>query len=117
MNIPTGAGDTINVQGVYTNGARRYNIQSLAPTTFSMYGNTGVAGAYQSVGFAGVSDATYVAGGGLDLTTTYGFRGAYTHNWDPYWNTAIYGSWGAIRYNGSAKANICGSAGMIGLLT
>ena len=30
-NIPTGAGDTINVQGVYTDGATRYNIQDLAP--------------------------------------------------------------------------------------
>ena len=29
-NIPTGPGDTINVQGVYTNGATRYNIQDLA---------------------------------------------------------------------------------------
>ena len=29
-NIPTGAGDTINVQGVYTDGATRYNIQDLA---------------------------------------------------------------------------------------
>ena len=29
-NIPTGPGDTINVQGVYTDGATRYNIQDLA---------------------------------------------------------------------------------------
>ena len=29
-NIPTGAGDVINVQGVYTDGATRYNIQDLA---------------------------------------------------------------------------------------
>ena len=29
-NIPTGAGDTINMQGVYTDGATRYNFQSLA---------------------------------------------------------------------------------------
>jgi porin-like protein len=28
-NIPTGTGDTINIQGVYTNGATRYNIQDL----------------------------------------------------------------------------------------
>ena len=29
-NIPTGPGDTINIQGVYTDGATRYNIQDLA---------------------------------------------------------------------------------------
>ncbi|MGY4351474.1 hypothetical protein ACVWXM_007967 [Bradyrhizobium sp. GM7.3] len=29
-NIPTGAGDVINIQGVYTDGATRYNFQNLA---------------------------------------------------------------------------------------
>ena len=28
-NIPTGAGDTLNIQAVYTDGATRYNFQSL----------------------------------------------------------------------------------------
>ena len=32
-NIPTGAGDTINLQAVYTDGATRYNLQSLVPQT------------------------------------------------------------------------------------
>jgi len=107
-NIPTGAGDVINVSGVYTEGASRYNFQSLAATSYSMFGSSNAA--YQSIGFAGVSDAVFGPGGNLELTKTYGFRGAYTHNWSPYWNTALYGAWAAVNYSGTAKGLICGSA-------
>ncbi|MGT2436502.1 porin [Bradyrhizobium betae] len=107
-NIPTGAGDVINVSGVYTDGASRYNFQSLAATSYSMFGSSNAA--YQSIGFAGVSDAVFGPGGGLELTKTYGFRGAYTHNWSPNWNTALYGAWAAVNYSGTAKDLICGSA-------
>lgn len=107
-NIPTGAGDVINVSGVYTDGASRYNFQSLAATSYSMFGSSNAA--YQSIGFAGVSDAVFAPGGGMELTKTYGFRGAYTHNWSPYWNTALYGAWAAVNYSGTAKGLICGSA-------
>ena len=105
-NIPTGAGDTINMQAVYTDGATRYNIQDLSPTTFAMFGGTGLGG-YQSLGFAQASDAVYSPGGGQNLTKTWGFRGAYTHNWNPYWNTAIYGAYAGVQYNGAAAAGIC----------
>jgi hypothetical protein len=113
-NIPTGAGDTVNIQGAYTNGATRYNFQDLMGTTYAMYGGTGLPGAYQSLGIGGISDSVFVAGSGQELTTSYGFRGGYTHNWDPYWNTGVYGAWGAIRYNGTAKGYICGA--MAGIL-
>src|SRR6202011_3890713 len=87
--------------------------------------------AYQSVGFGATSDAVYLpaasvnlpagsipAGGGtgdLKLTTAYGFRGAFNHNWDPYWSSSLFGSWSAVRYNGSstdittAKGQYCAS--------
>ncbi|CCE08885.1 conserved exported hypothetical protein [Bradyrhizobium sp. STM 3843] len=112
-NIPTGPGDTINVQGVYTNGASRYNFQSLAQTSYAMYGSSG--NAYQSLGIAGVSDGVFGVGTGVELTTTYGFRGAFTHNWDPYWNTALYGAWAAVRYDNTAKGLICTSPGFVAL--
>ncbi|OCK57451.1 porin [Bradyrhizobium sp. LMTR 3] len=108
-NIPTGPGDTINVEGVYTNGASRYNFQSYLSSTYAMYGGTGLAGAYQSIGLAGLSDSVFVTGAGQELTTTYGFNGAFTHNWDPRWNTAIYGAWAAVRYNSTAKGYVCGA--------
>ena len=43
----------------------------------------------------------------LELTTSYGIRGAYNHNWDPYWTSSIYGAWAAMSYNTNAKALIC----------
>lgn len=109
-NLPTGAGDSINMQGVYTNGASRYNFQDyLASTSFAMYGGSGLPGSYQSLGLGGVSDSVFVTGSGQELTTTYGFNAGYNHNWDAHWNTSIYGAWSAVRYNGTAKGYICGA--------
>ncbi|MCC8940186.1 porin [Bradyrhizobium sp. Arg68] len=109
QNIPTGPGDTINMAGVYTKGASRYNVNSYLSSTFAMYGGTSLAGVYQSVGLAGLSDSVFVTGSGQELTTTFGFNGAYTHNWDPHWATAIYGGIAAVRYNSTAKGYICGA--------
>lgn len=118
-NIPTGAGDTINIQGVYTDGATRYNIQDLAPASYAMYSGTGNPLLYQSIGFGQAPDAVFTgtsAGGQseLELVQTWGFRGAYTHNWDPYWNTAIYGAYAGVRYGSGAKAFICGAMATAG---
>jgi hypothetical protein len=110
-NIPTGPGDVINLQAVYTDGASRYNFQSLVPTAFAMYGSTGAIGAYQSLGIAGVADTVYGTIGGVNTSqqsvTTWGLRGAYTHNWDAYWNTAIYGAYAQLNYNGTGAALVC----------
>ncbi|MCK1571215.1 porin [Bradyrhizobium sp. 174] len=106
-NLPTGLGDSINMSGVYTNGASRYSFNSFMSTAFAMYGGTNLPGAYQSVGFAGLSDSVFVAGAAQELTTTYGFNGAFNHNWDPRWATSIYGGIAAVRYNNTAKGYIC----------
>ena len=114
-NLPTGAGDVVNMQAVYTDGATRYNLQSLAAVSYSMFGGTNLPGAYQSIGFANAPDAVYTGtsaadGTGLENVTTWGFRGGYNHNWDPYWNTGIYGAYAAIRYGNNGKAVICANA-------
>ena len=110
----TGAGDSLNVQGVYTSGASRYNFQDLAAATYAMFGSSNGLTAYQSLGFAAVSDAVFTGtdrtaanATALQLTTTYGFRGGFNHNWDPYWNTSVSGAWAAVRYNAVATAGIC----------
>lgn len=106
-NIPTGPGDSINLTGVYANGASRYVFNDYMSATRARYGGTSLAGAYQSVGLAGLSDSVFVAGAGQELTTTYGFNGAFNHNWDPHWASSIFGGFGAVRYNGTAKGYIC----------
>jgi hypothetical protein len=114
-NIPTGAGDVINMQAVYTDGATRYNLQSLAAVSYSMFGSASTLGAYQSIGFASAPDAVFTGtssanGTGLENVTTWGFRGGYTHNWNPYWNTGIYGAYASIQYGNNGKTAICANA-------
>ncbi|MGX1323389.1 hypothetical protein AB7M17_006842 [Bradyrhizobium sp. USDA 377] len=115
-NIPTGAGDVINIQGVYTDGATRYNFQNLAGSTYAMYGSSNLAGAYGSVGFATAPDTVFITGSQQETVKTWGFRGAYTHNWDPYWNTAIYGAYAQAQFGTLAKTTLCGVGGAGGLL-
>jgi hypothetical protein len=106
-NIPTGPGDVINMQAVYTDGASHYNLQTLFPQTFFMFSGTGLAGAYQSTGFAGISDGVFTTGSGIESVKSWGFRGGYTHNWSPYWASAIYGAYAQLQYGGAGKAQIC----------
>ncbi|BAM90873.1 conserved exported hypothetical protein [Bradyrhizobium oligotrophicum S58] len=116
-NIPTGPGDVVNLQAVYTDGASRYNFQSLANTSYTMYGSSGVTGAYQSVGFAGVADAVFSNGSGLSTVQTWGMRGAFTHNWDPRWNTAVYGAYAQVRYGQTGSSLICAGIAATAMLT
>ena len=111
-NIPTGAGDDIKIDASYSKGDTKNVIStSGASPSFAMFSGSG-AGAYQSVGLGMTTDAVYrpVAAGGdgsLHLTEAYGIRGAFNHNWDPYWSSSLFGSYSAVRYDGTAKADIC----------
>ncbi|MGY4257791.1 hypothetical protein ACVI1L_004859 [Bradyrhizobium sp. USDA 4516] len=108
-NLPTGPGDSINVTGVYANGASRYVFNDYLSSTYARFGGARLAGAYQSIGIGGISDSVFVAGSGQELTTTYGFNGAYNHNWNQYWTSSIFGGFGAVRYSNTAKSFICGA--------
>ena len=103
-----GAGDTLNFQAVYTDGATRYNFQSLAPQSFAMFGGSDIPGVYQSVGLAAVADGVFATGTAIETVKTWGLRGAYNHNWDPYWNSALYGAYAQVDYGSGATALICG---------
>ncbi len=111
-NIPTGPGDDIKIDATWAKGDTKQVIStSAASPTFTMFGGSG-NGAYQSIGFGATTDAVYLpafAGGdgSLHLTEAYGVRGAYNHNWDPYWSSSLFGSYSSVRYDGTAKANIC----------
>ena len=110
-NIPTGAGDDIKMDVSYAKGLTKNVIATAAASpNFAMYGGSSIG--YQSVGFGATTDAVYLpafAGGdgSLHLTEAYGIRGAFNHNWDAHWNTSLYGSYSAVRYDGTAKAYIC----------
>ena len=111
-NIPTGPGDDIKIDVSWAKGDTKNVIStSAASPSFTMFGG-GSNGAYQSIGFGATTDAVWLPAanggdGGLHLTEAFGVRGAFNHNWDPYWSTSLFGSYSAVRYDGTAKANIC----------
>ena len=104
-NLPTGAGDDIKVDVSYAKGATK-NVLNTAPQ-FAMFGSTGRADSYQSIGFGQNADGVFFPGilggtGDIKLVESFGIRGAFNHNWDPYWSTSLFGAWAAVRYGGSA---------------
>jgi hypothetical protein len=107
-NIPTGAGDDLKMDVSYAKGDTKNVIStSAASPSFAMFGGTGRAGAYQSIGFGATTDGVYLpilngGTGDIKLTEAFGIRGAFNHNWDPYWSSSLWGSASAVRYNGSA---------------
>ena len=98
---------SINLQAVYTDGASHYNFQSLFPQTISIYSGSGI-GAYQSLGIAGIADGVFDTVRASNTVKTWGFRGGYTHNWNPNWASAIYGGYAQLKYGNTGKALICG---------
>jgi len=108
-NIPTGPGDTINLQGVYTDGATSYNIQDQASPAAAATIYSSVTG----VGYGFAPDSVYGPGGSLQLVSTWGMRGGFNHNWNPYWSSSVFGAYASVRYTGAAKAAMCGVGGTV----
>jgi hypothetical protein len=131
-NLPTGANDDIKIDASYAVGTTKNVISTSGSSpSFAMFSGSGVA--YQSVGLGATTDAVWappgVAGpavtatqgvafvnasdGQLKLTSAWGIRGAFNHNWDPYWSTSLFGSYSAVRYGGTnndlntAKGQYC----------
>ena len=111
-NLPTGTGDDIKIDASYAKGATKYVIATSGTSpSFAMFGDSSFG--YQSVGFGATTDGVYFPGaagtGGIELTTAWGVRGAFNHNWDPYWSSSLFGSYSAVRYDGGANDNLLGA--------
>ena len=115
-NIPWGAGDDIKLDATWAKGDTKQVISTSSTSpTFTMFGGSSIG--FQSIGFGATTDGVWLPAGGtglfaggdgsIHLTTAFGFRGAYNHNWDPYWSSSLFGSYSGVRYDGTAKANIC----------
>jgi Porin subfamily len=111
-NLPTGAGDDIKIDASYAKGTTK-NVIATSGTSpnFAMFGDSSFA--YQSVGFGATTDGVYFPGaagtGGIKLTTAWGVRGAFNHNWDPYWSSSLFGSYSSVRYDGGTNDNLLGA--------
>jgi Porin subfamily len=126
INTPsTGAGDVLNIEGVYTDGATRYNIQDLAGGVgaWTSFNNNGSPlGPLGGVGVGFAPDSVFNAFGQQKLIQTWGGRGGFTHNWNPYWNTSIYGAYAHVDYGsvtdaGSAATIVCASLANVASIT
>jgi hypothetical protein len=113
-NIPTGAGDDIKFDASWAKGDTKNVIStsSTSPNFLMVGGGSGQLGAGQSLAFGATTDGVYlpIASGGdgsIHLTTAYGVRGAFNHNWDPYWSSSLFGGMGWVRYDATAQANYC----------
>lgn len=117
-NLPTGVGDTLNIDATFAKGDTKAVIStSGASPSFAMFRGTGTNN--PSVGFGYVSDGVYGNGNslngnnsvtnGIQLTNAFGFRGGYIHNWDPNWQSSLFGSASFVRYNNTAAFAYCNS--------
>jgi len=110
-NIPTGAGDDFKIDVSYSKGDTKAVISTSGGSpSFAMFGGTGRAGAYQSIGFGQTADGVFLPGfltggatGDIKLVDAWGVRGAFNHNWDPYWSSSLWGSYAGVRYGGNAN--------------
>ena len=111
-NIPTGPGDTINVDVSYANGASRYVIGGVSPNSFAMYGNTGVGVESTRASGSGllptvssdpvVRSRRRTLGACVVLIPTTGV---------PLGRRRVFGAYAALRYNGTGKAVYCAGMG------
>jgi len=114
--LPTGAGDVLNMDATYAKGDTKAVISTSATSpSFAMFNHISTN---PTVGFGYVSDGVFGTGlingplantNGIHLTTAYGFRGGFIHNWDAYWASSIFGSYSAVRYDDVAKTAYCNS--------
>ncbi|MBW7962232.1 porin [Bradyrhizobium sp. BR 10261] len=114
-NIPTGAGDSLNLQAVYADGDIHAVFGNIAwPQNWSMYSGSGI-GAYQSIGFASLADGVFGTGTSVEKTKSWGFRGGFTHNWSPNWASGVYGGYAQVKYGTNGTALICANFAAIAL--
>jgi hypothetical protein len=118
-NIPTGAGDDIKIEGTWAKGASKYTLGTSAadPSAFAIYSGTRFAmgvttdAVYSGISCAATATPTPGCNGngqtGLQLTNSWGFRGAFNHNWDPYWSSSLFGGIAGLSYNQTAKTLWC----------
>ncbi len=109
-NIPTGSGDDIKMDATWSLGASKYVLatSSSTPSSFNIYSGTRFAmGVVTDSIYSGISAVNGNPQTGQQLTRGWGFRGAFNHNWDPYWSSSLFGGIAGLSYNATAKTLYC----------
>ncbi|MFZ5738904.1 MAG: porin [Pseudomonadota bacterium] len=108
-NLPTGPGDSINLDATYADGATRYVIGGTSPNAFAMYSDSSFGGVYQSVGFGSAPDGVFAGtnnlnGTGISTVKAWGIRGAFNHNWNKNWASSLFGAYSSVDFGGTGGA-------------
>jgi hypothetical protein len=130
-NIPTGQGDDIKFDASWAKGDTKNVIATSgsSPTFLMIGGVPGQFGSSGSLGFGPTNDGIFLprnlgalggpyaigaafGDGNIHLTTAFGLRGAFNHNWDPYWSSSLFGSWSWVRHDNTSKAEYCAVAAL-----
>jgi hypothetical protein len=113
-NIPTGPGDDIKFDASWAKGDTKNVISTSAtsPNFLMVGGVPGQFGPGNSYAFGATTDGVFLptafgGDGAIHLTTAYGVRGAFNHNWDPYWSSSLFGGMGWVRYDATAQLEYC----------
>ncbi|MGN6287003.1 MAG: porin [Afipia sp.] len=110
-NLPTGPGDDIKFVAGYADGATKYIIgTAVTSPNFAVFGG-GDGLAYQSIGFGSTTDGVFGLNGSIEKTKAWGVSGAFAHNWNPNWQTTVFGGYASVSYNDNAKTLYCGGYG------
>ena len=92
--------DRFEFQATYAKGATGY----VAGQSQSIFG------AGQTLSNAYITDGVYVTGSGVELTESWNLQFGYEHYWNAKWRTALYDTYAAVNYSGTAAAMLCGTA-------
>jgi hypothetical protein len=107
-NLPTGPGDKFSLDATWSKGATKYVIGGVTGNNFDIFGpGSSALGGYQTFAVAQMFDAVYGTGSQLELTTAWGVRATFVHNWSPNWETGVFGSYSKVDYNTNASLGIC----------
>jgi hypothetical protein len=101
-----GPGDHI---GAYFN----YGVGATAYSAGSNLGSPGLFGSGNEVALGTITDAVYVNGGELELTTAWTAGGGYEHFWLPNVSSTVYGNYTRVTYNDNVVGSgwFCGQNG------
>jgi len=106
INVPfISQGDRIGLGFQYAVGATKLGAGNVA--------SPGLFGGGNNVAVGSSTDAVFVNGGQLELTTSWSFQGGFEHWFTPQWSFVLYGAYAEVNYNSRVVNNgwFCGQNG------
>jgi porin-like protein len=85
--------------GDHFGGSINYGQGAAAYSGGSNLNSPGLFGANNQVALGVITDAVYISGGQLELTTAWSATVGYEHFWLPNFSTTVYSQYAQVRYN------------------